>query len=137
MDGLLIYTIFGNMIPRLTNGKRLEYVNPYQKIAQMDLLQLSMIKKQISLLHLTVMAGDMNPNPSPPARCGQGLAYDQESDRIIMFGGFGCKGVNDSVYNDTWSYNYNLNSWTKMNPDISPSARMYFAITYDPSNDIR
>lgn len=78
---------------------------------------------------------NMNPNPSPPARCGQGLAYDQESDRIIMFGGFGCKGVNDSIYNDTWSYNYNLNSWTKMNPDISPSARMYFAITYDQSND--
>jgi N-acetylneuraminic acid mutarotase len=78
---------------------------------------------------------DMNPNPSPPARCGQGMAYDQESDRIIMFGGFGCKGVNDSIFNDTWSYNYNSNSWTKMNPGISPSARMYFAITYDQSND--
>jgi len=78
---------------------------------------------------------NMNPKPSPPARCGEGLAYDQESDRIIMFGGFGCKGVNDTVYGDTWAYNYNLNSWTKMNPDISPSARIYFATTYDQSND--
>ena len=78
---------------------------------------------------------NMTPGESPVHRCGQGMAYDEESDRIIMFGGFGCKGVNDSVYSDTWSYDYNSNTWTQMSPKNQPSERMYFAIAYDKSND--
>jgi N-acetylneuraminic acid mutarotase len=79
---------------------------------------------------------EMNPNPSPPTRLGHGMAYDKESDRIIIFGGFGGKGANDTVcFSDTWAYDYNTNSWTKMNPKISPSARIYFAMTYDNLND--
>jgi N-acetylneuraminic acid mutarotase len=83
----------------------------------------------------TALWKNMNPSISPHARCGEGLEYDQESDRIIMFGGFGCKDVNDTVFSDTWAYDYNSNSWTKLNPEISPSERMYPAITYDQSND--
>jgi N-acetylneuraminic acid mutarotase len=52
-----------------------------------------------------------------------------------MFGGFGARNVNDSVFSDTWAYDYNKNTWTKMNPKMSPSKRMYFAMTYDQSND--
>lgn len=78
---------------------------------------------------------EMHPETSPIARCGQGLAYDAESDRVIMYGGFGCKAVKDPVYSDTWAYDYNINSWTEMNPAIDPSERMYFAMTYDLGND--
>jgi N-acetylneuraminic acid mutarotase len=78
---------------------------------------------------------NMNPLTSPSGRAGQGMAYDKESDRIIMFGGFGGKSIDDSVFSDTWTYDFNANQWTKMNPKLSPSARMYFAMTYDAEND--
>ncbi len=52
-----------------------------------------------------------------------------------MFGGFGGKSIDDSVFSDTWTYDFNANQWTKMNPKLSPSARMYFAMTYDAEND--
>jgi N-acetylneuraminic acid mutarotase len=78
---------------------------------------------------------NLNPKISPSGRAGQGMVYDKESDRIILFGGFGARNVNDSVFSDTWAYDYNRNTWTKMNPKISPSKRMYFATTYDQSND--
>lgn len=78
---------------------------------------------------------DLEPSLSPPPRCGQGMIYDQESDRTIMFGGFGCRSANDTVYNDTWAYDYHSNSWTKMNPKTPPTKRMYFDMTYDPYND--
>lgn len=41
----------------------------------------------------------------PPARNDYSLAYDVESDRIILFGGCGPWGLLD----DTWVYNYRLN----------------------------
>lgn len=78
---------------------------------------------------------EMFPDISPTSRCGQGMGYDEESDRVIMFGGFGCKGVNDPVFSDTWAYDYNTNSWTEMEPQNDPSERMYFAMTYDQHND--
>ncbi len=78
---------------------------------------------------------NMKPNVSPLPRCGQGMAYDTESDRVIMFGGFGCKGVNDSVYADTWAYNYDSNTWTLMHPMLSPPARMYSAMADDSKLD--
>jgi N-acetylneuraminic acid mutarotase len=80
---------------------------------------------------------EMKSYPSPPGIFGQGMVYDKESDRIIMFGGaaFGPKRDVDTIFSDTWAYDYNTNIWTKMNPKISPSARIYFAMTYDDSND--
>lgn len=78
---------------------------------------------------------DMKPSVSPSPRCGQGMEYDIESDRTIMFGGFGCQSPNDPAFNDTWAYDYKSNNWTKMNPDTTPSQRMYFSTTYDQYND--
>jgi N-acetylneuraminic acid mutarotase len=78
---------------------------------------------------------DMNSDPFPSGRAGQGMVYDKESDRIIMFGGFAGNSAKDPVFSDTWAYDYNTNTWTKMNPEISPSARMYFTMAYDIEND--
>lgn len=44
---------------------------------------------------------NVNPPNPPTARSRAPLAYDVDSNRIIMFGG---KGSNDVVYNDTWAY---------------------------------
>lgn len=78
---------------------------------------------------------EMFPKVSPKARCGQGMVYDVESDRVVMFGGFGCTAVNDPVFSDTWTYDFNTNSWTEMKPINNPAERMYFAFTYDQKSD--
>ena len=76
---------------------------------------------------------DMSPSRRPSLREGMGLAYDAESDRVVLFGG-GNHYTN--VYNDeTWSYDYNTNTWTNMNPAVRPSARADMQIAYDGQSD--
>jgi hypothetical protein len=41
------------------------------------------------------------------------MAYDSESDRVILFGG--CLG--QTVWNETWAYDYNDNKWEKISGD--------------------
>jgi hypothetical protein len=74
---------------------------------------------------------NMSPALHPLGRSGAGFAYDNESDRIILFGG----ALDSTSQNDTWSYNYNTNTWTQMNPIISPSARTSCKMSYDSGSD--
>ena len=62
---------------------------------------------------------------------GSRLAYDADSDRIILFGGSDW----NSLMNDTWAYDFNTDTWTDMKPDISPPARNYHGMTYDVESD--
>src|SRR5439155_592798 len=72
---------------------------------------------------------DMAPGLSPPATLCDAMAYDSESDRLIMFG-----GVGSPVYlNDTWAYEFNKNTWT--NAPAGPSARYSHAMVYDSQTD--
>ena len=77
----------------------------------------------------------MNPTAVPASRCGQGMAYDAESDRAILFGGFGCADPNDPALAETWSFDFESGQWTEMHPPTSPSARMYFGMGYDRALD--
>lgn len=77
----------------------------------------------------------VSPEPSPAPRCGQAMAYDAESDRVVLFGGFGCKSPQDSVFGDTWAYDVVAEQWTEMQPATSPPARMYAASAYDAGAD--
>jgi len=74
---------------------------------------------------------EMNPSNYPKDRWEHGLAYDNESDRIILYGGY-TDGAN---YNDTWAYDYNTDTWTKMNPKTSPGFREEFNMAYNPITD--
>jgi hypothetical protein len=76
-----------------------------------------------------------NPEKSPSARAGQKMCYDSESDRIILFGGFRGKSADDPVYNDTWSYDYNTDTWASMKPENPPGIRMYHVMEYDSESD--
>ena len=76
---------------------------------------------------------DRNPTVRPPARDSFGMAYDAESDRIVIFGGF--DGANLGGFGDTWAYNYSSNTWTNMNPTTAPSARFGHCIAYDATSD--
>ncbi|MBA7533166.1 N-acetylneuraminate epimerase [subsurface metagenome] len=68
---------------------------------------------------------NLNPIPSPSPRCGHNMVYDVGSDRVILFGGFECTGIDAPIYNDTWSYDFNSNTWTELNPENNPPNRMY------------
>lgn len=69
----------------------------------------------------------------PAKHLGSRLAYDSESDRIILFGGLDIDKW--LLYNDTWAYDFNSNTWTELKPNIAPPGRNYQAMTYDSRSD--
>ena len=69
----------------------------------------------------------------PESMFGQRLAYDEESDRVIMFGGYNMG--TDKLFAETWVYDLNSDTWTNMNPDPHPEARNYHGMTYDLKAD--
>ncbi len=75
---------------------------------------------------------DRRPDRSPPAH-GARMAYDSESDRLITFGGF---RPSPRVFDDTWAYDYESNTWTKMDPPTRPPARSHFAMAYEASDRV-
>lgn len=71
---------------------------------------------------------------SPPARWFHAMAYDSESDRVILFGG----DISDSLggeVDDTWAYHFNADAWSKMSPSIRPSPRTSHGMAYDSESD--
>ncbi len=48
---------------------------------------------------------DLNPSPTPPGRNFPGIAYDSQSDRVVVFGG--CAGFESNCVDETWSFDYN------------------------------
>ena len=74
---------------------------------------------------------NMDPASKPPARSLHLMAYDSQSDRVILFGGAGI-GV---LLNDTWAYDFNTNNWTNMGPISKPAVQLYDAMAYDSQSD--
>ena len=75
----------------------------------------------------------MSPVISPPPHHFAAMAYHPKADRVILFGGY---NIMDSiVLNDTWVYDYNKNTWTRMNPATAPSPRLYHAMAWDSSSN--
>jgi hypothetical protein len=69
----------------------------------------------------------------PRPLVGQRIVYDSESDRIIMFG-----GIDASTFkpvNDTYAYDYNTDTWSKMDPQLQPQFRNYHGMVYDSKAD--
>ena len=69
----------------------------------------------------------------PAKHLGAVIAYDAESDRVILFGGFDFDAY--KMFQDTWAYDYNTDSWTEMKPDASPPGQAFHAMTYDSDSD--
>src|SRR5207247_928182 len=57
------------------------------------------------------------------------MAYDSESDRVLLFGGAYTRD------NETWAYDFNANAWTRMNPPTHPTGRWGASMAYDPRAD--
>jgi hypothetical protein len=72
-------------------------------------------------------------NMNPEFRYGHGMAYDSGSDKVIMFGGYSylnAKGLAD----ETWSFDYNTATWTKLSP-TGDLERRGIKLVYDSAND--
>ena len=67
----------------------------------------------------------------PPKHLGAQMAYDIESDRVILFGG----ADTNFLLDDTWAYDTNTDTWTEMKPATSPTQRNFQGMTYDAESD--
>ncbi|MGH7685285.1 MAG: kelch repeat-containing protein [Candidatus Dormibacteria bacterium] len=68
------------------------------------------------------------PGDAPPARAFAAAAYDEARHQVVLFGGTAANGTAD--LDDTWTWDGS--SWTQQHPSVSPPARAYAAMTYDP-----
>jgi hypothetical protein len=73
-----------------------------------------------------------SPSNMPSPRIASTMAYDSESDVIVLFGGL-CDG--GQFNNETWVYDYNEDTWTNMDPPVGPSRRAAVAMAYDSQHD--
>jgi len=80
---------------------------------------------------ITGQVEQMGPG-GPDGLIGVRAAYDAESDRVIDFGGW---DLGPEFSDQTWAYDVDTDTWTRMNPTMSPSGRNFQAMAYDPKGD--
>ncbi|MFX0209748.1 MAG: kelch repeat-containing protein [Candidatus Hodarchaeota archaeon] len=81
---------------------------------------------------------NMTPEFSPRSRSIHNMAYDSESDRVILYGGFwgdATAAGGRRALSDTWAYDFNSNTWTNMSPVSSPGLLYAFGMAYDSESD--
>jgi N-acetylneuraminic acid mutarotase len=75
----------------------------------------------------------VSPATSPPGREQSAMARIGP-DKVVIFGGFRCtqSSVNPicDFYSDTWVYDLSDNTWSDMNPPVTPSQRFGHAMAY-------
>ena len=72
----------------------------------------------------------MNPSTSPHFRNFEAMVYDPQSDRVVLFGG----DTDVTDFGDTWTYDFNRDTWREATPAESPAPRVYSAMAYDPKS---
>ncbi|MHA2303524.1 MAG: Kelch repeat-containing protein, partial [Candidatus Thorarchaeota archaeon] len=75
---------------------------------------------------------EMTPVDSPDAAMHAAMTYDSESDLVVMFS---C-ATDEAIINETWTYDYNSNTWTNMSPAVAPSRRVGTGLVYDEESDL-
>ena len=82
---------------------------------------------------------ERKPAAGPSSRWLHEMAYVSEADRTILFGGYTGSGELAPNYSlnspETWAYDYNLNTWTLLNPGANPGALSEFGLAYLESVD--
>ena len=74
-----------------------------------------------------------NPAIVPPGRVYHFMAYHPTLDRVIMFGGTLAMGEEGADV--TWLYDYNTDTWSTVNTEVTPVARSNSAMVYVSSLD--
>ncbi len=78
---------------------------------------------------------NMSSDNMPLAREAYSMAYDEESDRTVLFSGVKIGPWEWICWNETWSFDYESNSWTFMDLPIQPSGRLWADMVYDKGSD--
>ena len=71
---------------------------------------------------------EVRPSVTPPARQHYGIAFDDARRRLILHGGSGA-----SIFNDTWEFDPDLQSWTRLTPPTLPAPRVRLQGLYAPA----
>ena len=74
---------------------------------------------------------ERSPAVSPPARHGHTMAYDAQSDRVVLFGG----DTGAQWLGDTWAYDSDADAWVEITTAEAPWPVAQQAMAYDPSAD--
>ena len=69
----------------------------------------------------------------PPYHFGCSLVYDSKADRMIMWGGWNMEKY--VGLDDTWTYDYNTDTWTEMKPAVKPPGVNLQSMDYDSKAD--
>jgi hypothetical protein len=72
---------------------------------------------------------ELSPASSPPARFGAAMAYDQENQEIVLFGG----GTMTSIFDDTWIWDGS--NWTQKLPLRSPPSFGGGSMAFSPATN--
>jgi N-acetylneuraminic acid mutarotase len=75
---------------------------------------------------------EMSPEVSPPGRKDHAMAYDAESDRVILWGGGGTSPID---VGGVWTYDLNTDTWVELESNDMPSPIKGAAMVYDALND--
>ena len=74
---------------------------------------------------------ERSPAISPPARHGHTMAYDAQSDRVVLFGG----DTGSAWLGDTWAYDADTDTWVEVPTEEAPWPVAQQAMAYDPVAD--
>lgn len=76
---------------------------------------------------------ELETRPKPAGRYWFNIACDSTEGELVLFGG---SGGGDNQLQDTWKYNYESNTWTRIGTGTMPPGRANSAMAYDASRDI-
>lgn len=74
---------------------------------------------------------ERSPATSPPGRHGHTMAYDAQSDRVVLFGG----DTGTRWLGDTWAYDVDGDTWVEVTTEEAPWPVAQQAMAYDPVAD--
>lgn len=72
---------------------------------------------------------------TPPGRYWYSTTYDPDLGRMIVFGGIRWIGGRGNMYDETWVYDSEANTWSKSG-DKGPEKRYISAMAYDQGNGV-
>jgi hypothetical protein len=72
----------------------------------------------------------------PSARGYVTMAYDAQSQQVVLFGGqTGTWNLRTSANGETWAYDVNANTWAQMFPKLKPNDKSAAQLGYDVESD--
>jgi len=88
------------------------------------------IQTQVSTGTSTSLVWTRMSGKEPPMKTEFSMVYDGDHQRLIAFGG---RDANFNNVRETWSYDFETDTWTNRNPVVSPPWRAFHSMVFDSS----